>query len=126
VICVIDDDEDIRLVVRTALELEGYEVAEATDGASALTLLRERTEKWGLLLLDLMMPGMNGWEFRRHQLADPSLSGIPVIVFSGAGGVAEAARQLGASTFLTKPIDLDELIASVKRSALPVRPAAPS
>ena len=77
-VCVVDDDADIREVLTDVLSIEGYDVVAAGDGESALALLRARPSACRLILLDLMMPRMNGWEFRRQQLQDPTIAEIPV------------------------------------------------
>jgi CheY-like chemotaxis protein len=68
-----------------------------------------------LILVDLMMPVMNGWQFRAEQMRDPSISGIPAVVISGGDRVAEHTKALGAADYLRKPIDLDVLLATVQR-----------
>ncbi|UJR85235.1 response regulator [Sandaracinus amylolyticus] len=112
-VCIVDDDDDIREAMRLALELHGLEVIEASDGEEALARLHG--SHCGLVLLDLMMPGMNGWEFRAKQKADPELASIPVLVLSGARDVESHARELGASAWVQKPIELDHLIVEVDR-----------
>lgn len=112
-VCIVDDDPDIREAMRFALEMHGVRVLEASDGAVALDQLHR--EKCGLILLDLMMPGMNGWEFRAAQRADPDLAGIPVVVLSGARDVADLARELDAAAYLTKPVELEQLAEVVDR-----------
>src|SRR5690348_2370478 len=83
-VLVVDDDEDIRTVIGDVLELAGYRAIPATDGEDALTIMRS-DPGLGLVLLDMMMPGVDGWEFRRRQLQDPALARVPVVVLSGAG-----------------------------------------
>src|SRR5689334_6104245 len=78
-ILVVDDDEDILEALRDLLRDEGYDVVAARDGRTALERLRGGLRP-RLILLDLMMPTMNGYEFRREQRADPALAGIPTIV----------------------------------------------
>jgi two-component system, chemotaxis family, chemotaxis protein CheY len=108
---VVEDDEDIRSVMSEALESEGYEVARACDGGDALRCARQRRPD--LILLDLMMPRMDGWTFRAEQQADEALSDIPVVIVS-AIAPADAAG-LGAAAHLQKPFDLDDLMAVVAR-----------
>lgn len=112
-VCIVDDDPDIREAMRFALEMHGVRVLEASDGAVALGELHR--EKCGLILLDLMMPGMNGWEFRAAQRADPQIASIPVVVLSGARDAADLARELDAATYLTKPVELERLTEVVDR-----------
>lgn len=113
-VLVIDDDASIRETVALALGAEGLPVQVAADGAQALRMLREGPRPH-LILLDLMMPGMNGWEFRRQQLADPALADIPVVVFSGAGETAAHAARLRANDWLSKPVTLELLARTVRR-----------
>lgn len=111
-VLVVDDEIDIREAVAEVLAEEGYEVFAAGDGAEALR--KARSFHPSLVLLDLMMPGMNGWEFRAAQASDPELSSIPVVVLSALGRVSGFEAQ----GFIQKPFDLDELLSAVKRHAL--------
>jgi CheY-like chemotaxis protein len=113
-VLVVDDDEDIRIVIGEVLELAGYRTITATDGEDALTLLR-RDPGLGLVLLDMMMPGVDGWEFRRRQLAEPALARVPVVVLSGAGNTEQIAREIGADGFLSKPVSKKDLLEMVSR-----------
>jgi CheY-like chemotaxis protein len=110
---VVDDDEDIRDTIRSLLELRGYRVATAADGVEGLARMRAG-EPPRLVILDLMMPGMNGEEFRAAQLRDRELAGVPVIVLSGAGRLSEKTALAGTQV-VAKPIDLQELFAIVER-----------
>jgi len=113
-ILVVEDDTDIRLGVAEVLREEGYEVATAAHGAEALEWLRTGNSA-SLILLDLMMPVMDGWEFRCEQLRDPRAARIPVVVLSGAGDVGQHASSLGAEGFLVKPLNLDDLFCTAER-----------
>lgn len=99
IILLVDDNSDVLEVVGVILETEGYTVATARNGADALALLRDGLEP-RLIILDLSMPVMDGWEFRDRQLADPVLRDIPTIVYSAVGSVQResvgAMRVLGA------------------------------
>jgi CheY-like chemotaxis protein len=108
-ILVIDDDSDIREVVAEALAFEGHEVAGARDGAEGLA--RCHAFRPDLVVLDLMMPGMNGWEFRRAQLRDPVLARIPVLVVTALGHDPD----IEVAAVLPKPFRLDDLLAHVRR-----------
>ena len=111
-VLVVDDDPDICDVVQEILESFGYRVETARNGIEALKKLRSGGAPC-LILLDLMMPGMNGFEFRNEQLCDPALASIPVVVISGAGEVAAKAATMGVEG-LAKPINLDVLLAEVR------------
>ena len=102
---------DIREAVAEVLADEGYVVHGAGDGAEALR--KARAVHPDIVLLDLMMPGMNGWEFRAAQKGDPELSDIPVVVLSALGRVA----GMDAAGFIQKPFDLDELLDAVREHA---------
>jgi CheY-like chemotaxis protein len=109
-ILVVEDDPDIRSALCTILEEEGYTVMSASDGREALAKLRDRNGLPGVILLDLMMPVMNGAEFRLAQLRDPRLRQIPVVVLSADGRYAETARALGAAAAFAKPFELRPLL----------------
>jgi CheY-like chemotaxis protein len=112
-VMVVDDDADIRETLGDLLVDEGYEVESAAGGREALELLRNGARP-GVILLDLMMPEMNGWQFRAAQLDDPALAGVPVVVVSALSDVAGRASALGVP-YLAKPIDLDQLLSTVAR-----------
>ena len=111
-VLVVDDETDIRQAVAEVLADEGYQVFDAGDGAEALAKLRAFHPS--VVLLDLMMPGMNGWEFRDAQKHDPDVSEIPVVVLSALGRVG----TIDAEGFIQKPFDLDELLDVVRRHAM--------
>lgn len=113
-VLVVEDDVDIRAVIRIALEAEGYTVATVGNGREALEYLRGVGIP-RLILLDLMMPVMDGWQFRAVQQADPAWAGIPVVVVSADGRASQKADALGAAGGLGKPIDLDLLLDVVSR-----------
>lgn len=115
-VLVVDDDFDIRTMLGMTLELEGYAVELAAHGRDALERLRVDPHAQ-LILLDLRMPVMNGWQFREAQRANPAIADIPVVVLSGDGDVEAETRAVGASSFLKKPVDLDELIRRVSAYA---------
>src|SRR5206468_6228407 len=97
------------------LRFEGYKVTAAADGQQALDLLQQNYDLPGVILLDLMMPEKDGWQFRAEQSQDPRLADIPVIVFSAADRVKERASSLRAVAYLKKPVDFDALLALVDR-----------
>jgi len=112
-VCIVDDDADIREVLSDVLSMEGYQVIAAGDGEAALGLLRRQESSCRLILLDLMMPHMNGWEFRRQQLQDPAIASIPVVLLSGAGTAAKSIDELHVAGSIEKPVELDTLMAEV-------------
>lgn len=116
-VLIVEDDDDIRETLIEVLEDNGFEPSSAANGAEALELLRDRIDKPHVILLDMMMPVLDGWGFRNAQLADPSLRGIPVIVLTAHASIEETAAALGATGFLRKPVRLDPLIEAIRRHA---------
>ncbi|AKF83357.1 chemotaxis protein CheY [Myxococcus fulvus 124B02] len=112
----VDDDLDILMAFKDVLELEGHRVLLARGGREALELLGQG-ERPDVILLDLMMPDGNGWEFRDRQLADASLASIPVVVISGQGVSAREVIALGVEDYLRKPVDVERLLGAVSRFA---------
>jgi len=113
-ILVVEDDAATRDAVALVLKDEGYSVTGVANSQDALLHLRQ-TAPPNLILLDLMMPIMNGWEFRKQQTQDPALKSIPMLVISADGAVPQKAAALGAKDYLLKPIDLDKLLEAVQR-----------
>ncbi len=114
-VLVVDDDADTRTSVAQILKDHGYTVMMAGDGRQALDLLRRQTPRPGLILLDMMMPVMDGNAFRTEQERDPDLRGIPVVVFSAFGNVARAAADLHAAGYLPKPLSTTALLETIAR-----------
>ena len=113
-VLVVDDDFDIRETLREVLVEEGYRVDTARDGREALAYLKSHPPPC-VILLDLMMPGMNGAEFRRAQRADPALLQIPVVAISASRDLAAFAGELDDVEHLPKPIQLDVLLDTIAR-----------
>ena len=111
---VVDDDHDIAELVRLALTDEGYEVVIASNGSSALQATLETA--FDLILLDMRMPVMDGWEFAREyrSRAGPR---APVIVITAARDAAERAAEIDADGYLSKPFSLEELLDIVDHHA---------
>jgi len=107
-ILVVEDDDLLREAMVVELESHGFPVRTATNGEEALFAL-QRSPRPSLIMLDLMMPVMDGWKFRAHQLEDPDLASIPVIVLSARGDADRQGRALGVAGALSKPVDLDRL-----------------
>jgi CheY-like chemotaxis protein len=103
-VVVIDDDADWREIVVQFLEESGFHAVGFRDARDALASLRGAGGLPGVILLDLEMPGMTGWEFRREQLRDPRLARIPVVVASAAD-----PGRIEADAYLAKPCEADEL-----------------
>jgi len=118
-ILVVDDDEDVRSSVADALMDLGYRTETAGDGRQALAFLRAASFRPNLILLDMMMPEMDGWMFMTEIRKLPELASIPVVIFSAYGNPREVAGQLGAAGYLRKPLRLEELARAVERSATP-------
>jgi CheY-like chemotaxis protein len=113
-ILVVEDDIDIREMTGELLRDAGYFVESAADGVEALERLRS-TGAISLVVLDLNMPRMNGFEFRERQLGDPTLAGIPVIAMTAYGQLAEQTARLGPVPCLHKPFERTELITMIER-----------
>jgi CheY-like chemotaxis protein len=114
-ILIVEDDKDIRDGLAEILEDEGYVVVHATNGVEGLKYLRAGGRP-ALILLDLMMPIMDGWQFRTEQLMDPVLAPIPVIVLTADGDALPKASLLQAVCGLPKPVRLKDLMAAVQRA----------
>jgi len=112
-VLLIDDDVTASEPLEELLQQEGLDVVLAGDGAAAHEHLRSGAHPC-VIVLDLRMPGMDGFEFRAEQLRDPMLARIPVIVMSGDGLVDERALELGIEDYLRKPIDVDQFLAAIE------------
>ena len=108
---IVEDDRDTREMLGRFLELEGFDVQSAANGDLALRAL-QREGKPCVILLDLMMPVMNGWQFREIQSTDPDLSEIPVVVVTAAGP-RDDIPSINADGWLSKPVDFDRLLATI-------------
>jgi CheY-like chemotaxis protein len=111
---VVDDDADIRDSIGDILELRGYRVTRAANGREALERLRSGPKPC-LILLDLMMPVLNGWEFREQQSTDEALKSVPVVIISGDGSADQKAAKIGVSEYLRKPLELSNILDVVRR-----------
>jgi CheY-like chemotaxis protein len=123
-ILVVEDDNDIRGLVSEVLRDDGYDVREATNGCEALNQVR--TERPDLIVLDLMMPVMDGWTFVEECRTHTDCRDVPIVVTSASHDLprtAEKLRSYGVRTCLAKPFDVDGLLALVERYA-PSAPAA--
>ncbi|HXU74594.1 MAG TPA: response regulator [Polyangia bacterium] len=111
-VLIVDDDEDIRDSICSLLQLRGFTVETAADGMAGLERMRQGAPP-ALVILDFMMPRMNGEEFRAAQLRDPELAAIPVVLLTGAGDATGATRLQVER--IAKPIDLQLLFDTVAR-----------
>ena len=117
-ILVVEDDEDITENVRALLESEGYQVSAAPNGRAALETLEGTSPLPSVILLDLMMPVMTGYEFREAQLTNPRIAALPVVLMTADGHIGDKATRLGAAATLRKPFDINELLRVVGRFAI--------
>lgn len=111
-ILIVEDDADLREMMAQFLTLEGYRAEAVANGRDALEYLH-RGGRPDVILLDLMMPVMDGWEFRRRQREDPALASLPVVVLSALDQAR--AVDLGGTAFLKKPLDFDRLLELVRQ-----------
>jgi two-component system, chemotaxis family, chemotaxis protein CheY len=115
-VLVVDDDDDIRGSLIEFLEDHGHHAVGAANGSEALALLNPPRPRPCLIILDLMMPVMDGSAFRSEQLQRPAVADIPVIVVSAYKDVEARAQQLGAVQWLAKPFDLRALLRLVEEN----------
>lgn len=113
-ILIVDDHADLRESLAEILQFEGYSAALAGNGKEAIDYL-SRNEPPNLILLDLKMPVMDGWEFRACQQQKPAWAGIPVAVLSGADATEQRAAGLDAVGYFVKPVNLRNLLEFVSR-----------
>ena len=114
-VLIVEDDPDIRNAIVEVLSDGNYRALEASNGADALDELRAATPPPCVILLDVMMPVMDGKEFRSLQRGDESLNGIPVVVLSAHADATSYAEQMQAAGFLKKPVDLSTLLQTVEQ-----------
>lgn len=117
-ILVLDDDRDVLEVMECFLRQSGYAVYTFDNGRDAWESLRSGLRP-SLILLDLHMPGMTGFEFRDAQLRDPQLAAIPTVVLSGHAMTEHDKAQLGAVRILTKPVEPAVLLTIIKAHRVP-------
>lgn len=113
-ILVIDDEEDVRNTIALALRSVGYKLLEAENGTKGLEIARQH--KPDMILCDLMMPGMSGYETLAALRSDPSIANIPLVFLTGFNDplVKERGAELGMSGYLQKPVTLDQLIEAIQ------------
>jgi CheY-like chemotaxis protein len=111
-VLIVEDDTDLRESLADLLQDEGYRVAGAANGEEALQYLRTSPPPC-IVLLDLMMPVMNGWELREHMQQDPLLSSIPVAIVTGVRNTEDRIAALNPVGYFQKPVDINALLATV-------------
>jgi CheY-like chemotaxis protein len=114
-VLIIEDDADIRRATVRLLRNAGYKVESVTNGLEAMSYLHTHALP-RLILLDLNMPVMDGWQFRLQQEEDPILRGIPVVVLSSENNLEQTAEAMHAESCLHKPIEEDALLDTVRKS----------
>lgn len=109
-VLIVEDDVSIRHVLREALKDEGYEVREASHGQAAIEMLSD----WrpDVMVLDLMMPAMDGWAFRKQQRALNRAMDVPIVLLSASRAIDDA-EELGPAAIVEKPFDLDDLLSVI-------------
>lgn len=112
-ILVADDDERIVQMLKVRLEGAGYQVVGVSDGKEAMEM--SRREKPDLIVLDILMPNMDGYSFVRNMKSDEALSKIPVIIFSALGNMKSMLEMEGIKDFLTKPLEEDKFFDAIKK-----------
>jgi CheY-like chemotaxis protein len=110
----VEDEIDTRDAVTVVLEQEGFRVFGAANGQTALDYLRSNPPPC-LILLDLMVPVMDGWQFMAVRARDPGLISIPVVIVSAHMSIQRQTTPLKAAGYLTKPIDMELLVATVRK-----------
>jgi CheY-like chemotaxis protein len=118
-ILVIEDDQDIRDILDIVLTAEGHEVQTAADGVAGLDRLCTG-DLPSLILLDMMMPRLDGEGFLRAMRSNPSTADIPVVIVTGHPAARNKAAELGAAGCLLKPVELVELLSTIRRAEHPL------
>jgi len=111
VVLIVEDDDGAREALSDCLEMEGFSVASARNGREALEYLRSAPRP-KIILLDLYMPVMTGWEFRAAQKKDAAIADIPVVVVTAFG--SGVTKQIDANLIMHKPLDLDRLLTVIR------------
>ena len=117
-VLVVEDDLDLASLIQMILADDGYEVALASDGRQALAQVAERMP--GVILLDMRMPVMNGWEFAREYQARYGSAAAPIVVVTAAENARARAEEIGADGWLEKPFEIEDVLRMVARFVGPV------
>jgi CheY-like chemotaxis protein len=115
VVMLVEDDDETREALASILEDADYRVLRAANGAAAWSLLQDHGAVCDIILLDLMMPVMNGWDFRRLQKRRAALANIPVVLMSAGAQIAFDVEDLDAAGYVSKPVEIDDLLEKVER-----------
>jgi CheY-like chemotaxis protein len=115
-VLIVDDDPNLQRLMTKFLKLEGFASVPTSNGREALDYLRAGGDA-SVILLDLRMPVMDGWAFRKEQRSDPGLAGIPIIILTGIEG--EHMTELGAAAAFHKPVSFPEIVGVVRRLCQP-------
>jgi DNA-binding response OmpR family regulator len=115
-ILVVDDETDVVIIIKTALQAEGFDVASATNGPDALEEARETTPD--LIVLDVMMPGMTGFDVLRELKANEKTAKVPVIMLTGVSDrkKIQEAIESGIEYYVVKPFDFDDLLSKIRQA----------
>ena len=113
-VLIIDDEPDVRELFQDILKAAGFDAVVAESGAEGLAVLRSDPQI-RVVLLDLLMPEMDGWRFRHHQLSHPQFAAIPTVIVTGAPLGGAAHDQLQAAAYLSKPVPREQLIGAVAK-----------
>jgi CheY-like chemotaxis protein len=113
-ILLVEDDVDLAHITAEVLEAEGYQVAIAANGHEALAHLRT-TQPPALILLDMMMPVMDGWKFREELQGMPEVASIPIVTLTADGDARGKAASIGAAGHLSKPVTINSLLDEIER-----------
>jgi CheY-like chemotaxis protein len=113
-VLIIDDEPDVRELFQDILKGAGFDAVVAESGAEGLAVLRSDPQI-RVVLLDLLMPEMDGWRFRHHQLSHPQFAAIPTVIVTGAPLASAAHEQLQAAAYLSKPVPREQLIGAVAK-----------
>ena len=122
-ILIVDDEAPVRAVVTALLEDTQYDVVGVANGRDAVACLHNDPRRFQLVLLDLMMPYMSGWDVLQAMRAHPTLASIPVVIMTAGANVRQQAFDLGAAAYLSKPLDFDQLLDIAEQLALHERHA---
>jgi two-component system response regulator MprA len=115
-VLIVEDAIDIQMLLGRVLESAGFSVSTASNGREALDLLQSSDTTPELIILDIMMPELDGYQFRKEQEKDPRLTEIPVVVMTAWADIESKAMQIGAKGYLKKPfVDIDTILSMVEK-----------